>query len=214
MKATQFTSRKTMLLGSALLGICTTVAIANPAQAAPRDAGSTQNRHHDQDDHNDWDDQDNNGATRDDRDGNRGAHQGPRGNRADHDASGNDDHQHGRGDQGRSNNGNYYGRQSKGYDYQDRTGNSPQNNNRFPTGNRGASNGRFETNGGHTYTGTVTRVRSNTSFDVNINGNTFNVYLDAPAPRGLTKGDTVRVTGVQQDKNDIRYATVSVLRNR
>ena len=244
MKATKITSRKTMLLGSALLGICTTVAIANPAQAAPRDADSTQNRHHDQDDHHDWDDQDDNAVTRDDRDGKRDAHQGPRGNRADenhagnrgqrrgqrdenqegrtnHDANANDDHQHGRGDyqsqrgnQGRSNNGNDYGRQNKGYDYQDRTGNSPQNNNRFPTGNRGQINGGYQTNGGHTYTGTVTRVRSNTSFDVNINGNTFNVYLDAPAPRGLSKGDSVQVRGVQQDKNDIRNASVSLLRNR
>ena len=89
MKATKITSRKTILLGSALWGICTTVAIANPAQAAPRDADSYQNRHHDQDDHNDWDDHDGNGVTRDDRDGKRDAHQGPRGDRADGDRAGN-----------------------------------------------------------------------------------------------------------------------------
>ena len=152
------------------------------------------------------------------RGGQRDQKQGGRYNR---DANENDDHQdnhqdnyqHGRGDQGRSSDGHDYSRQNKDYDYQDRARNSPQNNNRFPNGNRGQINGGYQTNG-RTYTGTVTRVRSNTSFDVNINGSTFNVYLDTPAPRGLTKGDTVRINGVQQDKNDIRYATVSVLRNR
>jgi membrane protein implicated in regulation of membrane protease activity len=67
---------------------------------------------------------------------------------------------------------------------------------------------------GQSYTGTVTSLRSANSCDVRINGNTFNVYTDTRLPRGLSVGDQVRINGVQQYNNDIRQATVSILRNR
>ena len=69
-------------------------------------------------------------------------------------------------------------------------------------------------NGGNSYTGTVTRVRSDQSFDVSINGKTFNVYTVSRTPWGLSTGDTVRINGVQKYDNDIRDASVSVIRNR
>ena len=67
---------------------------------------------------------------------------------------------------------------------------------------------------GQSYTGTVTSVRSDQSFDVRIGGGTFNVYTLSRLPRGLSVGDQVRVNGVQQFNNDIRNASVSILRNR
>ena len=69
-------------------------------------------------------------------------------------------------------------------------------------------------NVGRAYTGTVTRVRSTQSFDINIGGNIFNVYTVSRTPWGLSTGDTVRVNGVQQYNNDIRNASVSIIRNR
>lgn len=69
-------------------------------------------------------------------------------------------------------------------------------------------------NGGRRYTGTVTNVRSNQSFDISVGGKTYNVYTNSRTPRGLSRGDQVQVTGVQQYNNDIRNASVSILRNR
>jgi Sec-independent protein translocase protein TatA len=69
-------------------------------------------------------------------------------------------------------------------------------------------------NSGRRYTGTVTNVRSNQSFDIKVGNTTYNVYTTSRTPRGLTRGDQVQVTGVQQYSNDIRNASVSILRNR
>ncbi|RYX86820.1 hypothetical protein EON83_01165 [bacterium] len=65
-----------------------------------------------------------------------------------------------------------------------------------------------------TFTGRVTKVRSWNSFDINAAGRVYNVYLRGNAPRRLDVNDRVRVTGVRQDSNDIRNATVSIIRNR
>jgi len=92
------------------------------------------------------------------------------------------------------------------------------NNNNRPVYNNGnrpiyrPGNGNGYT--GRGYVGTVTRVRSSQSFDVNIGGNTFNVYTVSNVPRALSVGDQVRINGVQQYNNDIRNASVSILRNR
>ena len=258
MKTTKLISRKNLLLGSALLGICTTIGTSHIAQAAPQGDNARQYRSNDSDDRND------DGAARDNRDGDRSERKGlrgnrpdgnrpdgnrPDGNRPDQNRPGNRDQRRGPRDQEQG--GGYHrddaqrGNRSAGDrhhvraghrdgedgnrgryevgngnygsdDFPDRRGDSPQMNNRpgnrFPGGNRGQI-GSARTIG-RIYIGTVTRVRSNTNFDVSINGSTFNVYLDTPSPRGLTTGDTVRINGVQQDKNDIRNATVSVLRNR
>lgn len=232
MKVTNKVTSRNVVLGSALLGICTTIGFTNPAQAAPRDDNARQYRQDDRDD------QDNNDAARDDKDGKPGARKGQRrgrdGNRGPRDQKQDgrynrddqqrdnrrgDDRQNGRGGgRGQGHDDGDYGkrgRQNDSYDFSNRGGNDTNRaDSRRPAGNRGPSNDRFETNGGRGYTGTVTRVRSATSFDVNINGDTFNVYLDAPAPRALIQSDTVRINGVQQDKNDIRNASVSLLRNR
>ncbi len=68
--------------------------------------------------------------------------------------------------------------------------------------------------GAQTYTGIVTGVRSDQSFDVRIGGDTFNVYLSTRLPRQLNTGDYVRVYGVRSGNNDIRNASVSILNNR
>ena len=64
------------------------------------------------------------------------------------------------------------------------------------------------------YTGVVTNVHSRSNFDVRINNSGYNVYLNGSSPRGLSVGDTVRVTGVRVGGNDIRQAQVSIIRNR
>ncbi len=218
-KATnKFTSRKTVVLGSALLGICTTIGFINHAQAAPRDNNARQYRQDDRDEQN------NNDAVRNDKDSKPGARKGQRGDRGgkhgarDQQRNGRynrDDQQRDnhRGDKRQNGRG---GRGHEGHNFSNRGGSDSnhRSDDRGYTDNGGPLNDRFETNGGRSYAGTVTRVRSATSFDVNIDGNTFNVYLDAPAPRVLVKGDAVRINGVQQDKNDIRNARVALLRNR
>lgn len=78
--------------------------------------------------------------------------------------------------------------------------------------NGGVFGGGYGNTGG--YFGVVTRVHSDRNFDIRINGETFNVYTDYRLPRGLTEGDTVRVSGNRVGKNDIRNATVSITRNR
>lgn len=79
--------------------------------------------------------------------------------------------------------------------------------------NGGGNYGGYQ-NGSSNYTGIVTRVTSNQSFDVRIGGNTFNVYTNGRLPQGLSTGDTVQVNGVQEGKNDIRNASVSLISNR
>ncbi len=64
------------------------------------------------------------------------------------------------------------------------------------------------------FTGRVTRVPSRESFDVRVGGSTYNVYTNSRLPRGLSAGDLVRVEGRREDHNDIRNASVTVLRNR
>ncbi len=63
------------------------------------------------------------------------------------------------------------------------------------------------------YRGTVTNVRSGNSFDLSANGRTYNVYTSARLPRGLNRGDEVRVSGRPYGDNDIRSATVRVTDN-
>ena len=93
----------------------------------------------------------------------------------------------------------------------DRGHNRPGYNNR-PTWNNRPANGGYGY--GQSYTGTVTNVRSDNSFDVRIGGSTYNVYTNYDLPRGLSVGDQVRVNGERVGGNDIRQARVSVLRNR
>lgn len=66
---------------------------------------------------------------------------------------------------------------------------------------------------GRTYNGRVTSVHSSQSFDINIGGNTYNVYTVSRLPLGLSRGDLVRVTGDQMYSNDIRNARAYVVRN-
>ena len=64
------------------------------------------------------------------------------------------------------------------------------------------------------YTGVVTNTRSGDKFDVRIDGKTYNVYLSGRRPRGLDRNDVVRVYGKRVGSNDIRNASVRILRNR
>ena len=65
-----------------------------------------------------------------------------------------------------------------------------------------------------TFTGRVTDVHSNQSFDIRADSQTFNVYSNVRLPRRLNKGDRVQVVGDRSGKNDIRNASVTILRNR
>ena len=64
-----------------------------------------------------------------------------------------------------------------------------------------------------TYAGTVTNVRSGNSFDLRANGRTYNVYTASSLPRGLNRGDEVRVYGRPYGDNDIRNASVRITDN-
>ena len=81
-------------------------------------------------------------------------------------------------------------------DYRDRYNRNPRNN-------RNSAN----------FSGTVTNVRSGNSFDLSANGRTYNVYTSSDLPRGLSRGDEVRVYGRPYGTNDIRNATVRVTDN-
>ncbi len=63
-------------------------------------------------------------------------------------------------------------------------------------------------------TGTVVRVRSNQSVDVNIGGKIYNVYATSRLPYGISRGDIVRVAGERYGTNDFRNARVTIIRNR
>jgi hypothetical protein len=75
-------------------------------------------------------------------------------------------------------------------------------------------NDRNRYNDRRSYTGVITRVRSNDEFDIRVGGTTYNVYLSSRAPRQLSRNDYVRVSGVRSGSNDIRNASVTLLRNR
>ena len=64
-----------------------------------------------------------------------------------------------------------------------------------------------------TLTGQVTNVRSGNSFDLNSGGRVYNVYVAGQLPRGLSRGDQVRVSGQRYGDNDLRRASVSILTN-
>ena len=100
-----------------------------------------------------------------------------------------------------------YGRRAKDRDRYDRN----RYNNDRDYRNRYDRNPRNNRNNA-TYSGTVTNVRSGGSFDLSANGRTYNVYT-SNLPRGLSRGDQVRVYGRPYGDNDIRNATVRVVSN-
>lgn len=63
------------------------------------------------------------------------------------------------------------------------------------------------------FTGVVTDVRTGNSFDLRANGRIYNVYTAQSLPRGLSRGDQVRVSGQLYGDNDIRRSSVSILTN-
>jgi Ni/Co efflux regulator RcnB len=65
-----------------------------------------------------------------------------------------------------------------------------------------------------TFTGTVSRVNSDSKFELRYNGDTYDVYVSGRMPRSLDRNDVVRVYGYRSGNNDIRNASVTVLRNR
>jgi hypothetical protein len=77
---------------------------------------------------------------------------------------------------------------------------------------RGHGRGRMHRSYG--YTGRVIAVRSSSSFDLRVDGTTYNVYTLRPLRRALSRGDRVQVWGDRVGKNDIRNATVQIVRNR
>jgi len=67
----------------------------------------------------------------------------------------------------------------------------------------------------HTFTGVVTKTfHGDDKVDVRINGRVFNVYVSRRLPRNLDRGDVVRVYGRRYGDNDIRNASINILRNR
>ena len=61
--------------------------------------------------------------------------------------------------------------------------------------------------------GTVTNVRTGSSFDLRTNSRTYTVYTSASLPRGLSRGDQVQVSGRAYSSNDIRNASVRITSN-
>jgi Ni/Co efflux regulator RcnB len=64
-----------------------------------------------------------------------------------------------------------------------------------------------------TFTGRVDRVESGSKFELRADGRTYDVYTNGRV-RHLNRGDVVRVSGYRYGNNDIRNASVTVLRNR
>jgi hypothetical protein len=60
---------------------------------------------------------------------------------------------------------------------------------------------------GDRFSGKVTKIRSNGSFDIVAGGKTYNVYTNG-STRSVRVGESVRIVGQRQDKNDIRNAVV------
>lgn len=65
-----------------------------------------------------------------------------------------------------------------------------------------------------TFVGVVTKVKSNSEFDMRFEGKTYNVYLSGSVPRRLSNNDRVSVYGSRVGNNDIRNASVRVLGRR
>ena len=64
-----------------------------------------------------------------------------------------------------------------------------------------------------TFTGTVTDTHGSDKFDLRVGGRTYNVYPNRGSRR-IDRGDLVRVYGQRTGNNDIRNASVAILRNR
>lgn len=64
------------------------------------------------------------------------------------------------------------------------------------------------------FTGTVSKVNSDSKFELRYDGKTYDVYVSGRLPRRLDRNDVVRVYGYRYGNNDIRNASVTVLRNR
>jgi hypothetical protein len=115
---------------------------------------------------------------------------------------------------GNGNNGNWNRPGNRpGYNGGYRPGNGNNGNWNRPGTRPGYGNGGYN-NGSQQFTGVVTNVRSDQSFDIRVGGTTYNVYSNSRLSRRLNEGDTVRVYGVRTDGNDIRNASVSLLSNR
>ncbi|MEO6907241.1 MAG: hypothetical protein ABI210_05060 [Abditibacteriaceae bacterium] len=65
-----------------------------------------------------------------------------------------------------------------------------------------------------TFVGVVTKVKSDSEFDMRFEGKTYNVYLNGQVPHRLNRNDRVNVYGYRYGNNDIRNASVRILRNR
>jgi hypothetical protein len=63
------------------------------------------------------------------------------------------------------------------------------------------------------YTGTVTRRRSDFLLNVRVGGSTYNVYSTSRLPRAIDGNDLVRVYGRREGYNNIRNASVTLIRN-
>jgi hypothetical protein len=62
--------------------------------------------------------------------------------------------------------------------------------------------------------GTVANVRSQQNFDLRSGNTTYQVRATSRTPRALSRGDYVEVSGELRSGNDLRNASVSLLRNR
>lgn len=72
---------------------------------------------------------------------------------------------------------------------------------------------RWDRNRYETFVGTVTDTHGSDKFDLRVNGRTYNVYPNRNSRR-LDRGDVVRVYGQRTGNNDIRNASVAIIRNR
>jgi hypothetical protein len=190
--------------------------------------GHTESDRNSRRDGRDWDRDGRDGQHRND---SRDSHEGWKSNNGNgHNGQG-DNHQRSRQDQrwndgdhrfdnGRdnhhSNNGYWNGNHSDNSKHYGNTPNSDWNRrNQGYRGNNGSyGNGSYnnDRNDYRTFTGTVTKVEDD-QFDIRADGVTYNVSTTR-VPRGLDRGDVVRVYGERFGNNDIRNASVTIVNNR
>jgi hypothetical protein len=110
-----------------------------------------------------------------------------------------------------------YGRRDKNskgrYDRNRNSRNRRNDRNRNNRNNHNQNN-RNRNNDYRSYAGVVTKVHSKKKFDIRADGRTYNVTLSNNAPRNLSRNDYVRVYGKRSGNNDIKNASVSILRRR
>jgi len=60
----------------------------------------------------------------------------------------------------------------------------------------------------------VSNIRNSREFQLRAGGQTYDVTVNSGLPRGLNRGDVVRVYGVRAGENNINDANLAFVNNR